>query len=49
VAVGPRICFAAYIRMLQPHSNYMSGVVGQLLELIVTYKGLSHLSKSGTI
>jgi hypothetical protein len=30
VAVGPLICFAAYIRLLQPHSDDMSRVVDQL-------------------
>jgi hypothetical protein len=49
VAVGPLICFTAYIGLLQPHSDDMSRVVDQLLKLIVTFIGLSHLSKSGII
>jgi hypothetical protein len=49
VAVGPLICFAAYIGLLQPHSDDMSRVVDQLLKLIATFIGLSHLSRSGII
>jgi hypothetical protein len=49
VAVGPLICFAAYIGLLQPHSDDMSRVVDQLLKLIVTFIGLSRLSRTGTI
>jgi hypothetical protein len=49
VAVGPLICFAAYIRLLQAHSDDMSRVVDQLLKLITTFIGLSHLSRSGRI
>jgi hypothetical protein len=49
VAVGPLICFAAYIGLLQPHSDDMSRVVDQLLKLFATFIGLSRLSKSGTI
>jgi hypothetical protein len=49
VAVGPLICFAAYIRLLQPHSYNMSRVVDQLLKLIATFIGLSHLSRSEII
>jgi hypothetical protein len=47
--VGPLICFAAYMGLLQPHSDDMSRVVDQLLKLIVTFIGLSRLSRSGTI
>jgi hypothetical protein len=47
VAVGPLICFAAYIGLLQPHSDDMFRVVDQLLKLIATFIGLSHLSRSG--
>jgi hypothetical protein len=49
VAVGPLICFAAYIGLLQPHSDDMSRVVDQLLKLIATFIGLSHLSRYGII
>jgi hypothetical protein len=49
VAVGPLICFAAYIGLLQPHSNDMSRVVDQLLKLFATIIGLSHLSRSRII
>jgi hypothetical protein len=49
VAVGPLICFAAYIELLQPHSDDMSRVVDQLLKLIATFIGLSCLSRSRTI
>jgi hypothetical protein len=49
VAVGLLICFAAYIGLLQPHSDDMSRVVDQLLKLIATFIGLSRLSRSGTI
>jgi hypothetical protein len=49
VAVGPLICFAAYIGLLQPHSDDMSRVVDQLLKLIATFIGLSRLSRSRTI
>jgi hypothetical protein len=49
VAVAPLICFAAYIGLLQPYSDDMSRVVDQLLKLIVTFIGLSHLSISGII
>jgi hypothetical protein len=49
VAVGPLICFAAYIGLLQPHSDDMSRVVDQLLKLIATFIGLSRLSRSGII
>jgi hypothetical protein len=47
--VGPLICFAAYIGLLQPHSDDMSRVVDQLLKLIATFIGLSRLSRSETI
>jgi hypothetical protein len=40
---------AAYIGLLQPHSDDMSRVVDQLLKLITTFIGLSHLSRSGII
>jgi hypothetical protein len=46
VAVGPLICFAAYIELLQLHSDVMSRVVDQLLKLIVTFIGLSRLNRS---
>jgi hypothetical protein len=49
VAVEPLICFAAYIGLLQPHSDDMSRVVDQLLKLIATFTGLSRLSRSGII
>jgi hypothetical protein len=49
VVVGLLICFAAYIGLLQPHSDDMSRVVDQLLKLIATFIGLSHLSRSGII
>jgi hypothetical protein len=49
VAVGPLICFAAYIGLLQPHSDDMSRVVDQLLKLIATFIGLSRLSRSKII
>jgi hypothetical protein len=49
VAFGPPICFAAYIGLLQPHSDDMSRVVDQLLKLIATFIGLSRLSRSRTI
>jgi hypothetical protein len=49
VAVGPLICFAAYIGLLQPYSDDMSRVVDQLLKLIATFIGLSRLSRSGII
>jgi hypothetical protein len=49
VVVGPLICFAAYIGLLQPHSDDMSRVVDQLLKLITTFIGLSRLNRSGTI
>jgi hypothetical protein len=49
VAVGPLICFAAYIGLLQPHSDDMSRVVDQLLKLMVTYIDLSRLIRSGII
>jgi hypothetical protein len=49
MAVGPLICFAAYIGLLQPHSDDMSRVVDQLLKLITTFIGLSRLSRSGII
>jgi hypothetical protein len=41
VAVGPLICFAAYIGLLQPHSDDMSRAVDQLLKLFATFIGLS--------
>jgi hypothetical protein len=44
VAVGPLICFAAYIGLLQPHSDDMSRVVDQLLKLFATFIGLYRLS-----
>jgi hypothetical protein len=37
VAVGPLICFAAYIELLQPHSDDMFRVVDQLLKLFATF------------
>jgi hypothetical protein len=46
VAVGPLNCFAAYIGLLQPHSDDMSRVVDQLLKLFATFIGLSRLSRS---
>jgi hypothetical protein len=49
VAVGPPICFAVYIGLLEHHSDDMSRVVDQLLKLIATFIGLSHLSIYGTI
>jgi hypothetical protein len=49
VAIGPLICFAAYIGLLQPHSDDMSRVVDQLLKLIATFIGLSRLNRSGII
>jgi hypothetical protein len=49
VAVGPLICFTAYIGLLQPHSDDMSRVVDQLLKLVATFIGLSRLSRSGII
>jgi hypothetical protein len=49
VAVGPHICFTAYIGLLRPHSDDMFRVVDQLLELIATFISLSRLSRSGTI
>jgi hypothetical protein len=49
VAVGPLFCFAAYFGLLQPHFDDMSRVVDQLLKLITTFIGLSHLSRPGTI
>jgi hypothetical protein len=49
VPVGPLICFAAYIELLQPHSDDMSRVVDQLLMLIATFIGLSRLSRSRII
>jgi hypothetical protein len=49
VAIGPLICFAAYIRLLQPHYDDMSRVVDQLLKLTATFIGLSRLSRSGII
>jgi hypothetical protein len=36
VAVGPLICFAAYIGLLESHSDDMFRIVEQLLNLIVT-------------
>jgi hypothetical protein len=45
MAVGPLICFAAYIGLLQPHSDDMSRVVDQLLKLFATFIGLSRLSR----
>jgi hypothetical protein len=49
VAVGPLICFAAYIGLLQPHSDDMSRVVDQILKLLNTFVGLSRLSRFGII
>jgi hypothetical protein len=49
MAVGPLICFAVYIGLLQPHSDDMSRVVDQLVKLIATFIGLSRLSRSGII
>jgi hypothetical protein len=49
VAVEPLICFAAYIGLLQSHSDYMSRVVDQLLKLIATFIGLSRVGRSGII
>jgi hypothetical protein len=46
VAVGPLKCFAAYIGLLQPHSDDMSRVVDQLLKLFTTFIGLYSLSRS---
>jgi hypothetical protein len=45
VVVGPLIYFAAYLALLQPHSDNMSRVVDQLLKLIATFIGLSRLSR----
>jgi hypothetical protein len=49
MTVGPLICFAAYIGLLQPHSDDMSRVVDQLLKLFDTFVGLSRLSRFGII
>jgi hypothetical protein len=49
VAVGPLICFVAYIGLLQPHSDDMFRVVDQLLKLIATFIGLYRLSRSKII
>jgi hypothetical protein len=49
VAIGPLICFAAYIGLLQPHSDDISRVVDQLLKLIATIIDLYRLSRSETI
>jgi hypothetical protein len=49
VAIGPLICFTAYIGLLQPHSDDMSRVVDQLLKLFATFIGLSRLRRSGII
>jgi hypothetical protein len=49
VAVEPLICFAAYIGLLQSHSDDISRVVDQLLKLIATFIGLSRLIRSETI
>jgi hypothetical protein len=49
VVVGPLICFAAYIGLLQSHSDDMSRVVDQLLKFIATFIGLSCLSRSRII
>jgi hypothetical protein len=49
VAVGPLICFAAYIGLLQPHPDDMSRVVDQLLKLIASFIGLSRLSRTEII
>jgi hypothetical protein len=49
VVVGPLICFIVYIGLLQPHSDDMSRVVDQLLELIATCIDLSRLNRSETI
>jgi hypothetical protein len=49
VVVGPLIYFAAYIGLLQPHSDDMSRVVDKLLKLIATFIGLSRLSRSEAI
>jgi LmbE family N-acetylglucosaminyl deacetylase len=34
VAVGPLICFAAYIGLLQPHSDDMSRDCGPTLKVV---------------
>jgi hypothetical protein len=49
VVVGPLNCFAAYIGLLQPHSDDMSRVMDQLLKWIATFIGLSRLSRSRII
>jgi hypothetical protein len=49
VAVGPLICFTAYIGLLQSHSDDMSRVVDQLFKLFATFVGLSRLSRFGII
>jgi hypothetical protein len=49
VAVRLLICFAIYIGLFLPYSDDMSRVVDQLLKLIATFIGLSHLSGSRTI
>jgi hypothetical protein len=49
VAVGPLNCFAAYIGLLQPHSDNRSRVVDQLLKLIATFIGLSLVGRSEII
>jgi hypothetical protein len=49
VAVGPLICFAAYIGLLQPHSNDMTQVVNQLLKLSTICIGLFRLSRYESI
>jgi hypothetical protein len=49
VAVGPLMCSATYIGLLQSHFDDMSRVVDQLLKLIATCIGLSRLIRFGTI
>jgi hypothetical protein len=39
------ICFAAYIGLLQPHSDDMSQIMDQLLKLFATFIGLSRLKQ----
>jgi hypothetical protein len=49
VVVRPLNCFAAYIGLLQPHSDDISRVVDQLLKLFATFIGLYRLSRSAII
>jgi hypothetical protein len=49
VVVGPLICFGTYIELLESYSDDMSQDVDQLLNLIATCIGLSHLGRFITI